>query len=155
SRRRVRRHNGSRCGSDARGRTAGRPAAHAGRGKRVASRRKAARGSARCRVMPREAKQRKAGVVWRITLIAAGLIAAGVCSAMAGLKVRDYTLTDPQFRLARGRQGSLTVEGLQHTSRLKVQRVFAADFDHSIFAIPLAERRRRLLAIDWVEDASV
>ena len=36
-----------------------------------------------------------------------------------------------------------------------MQRVFTGDFDHSIFSIPLAERRRRLLAIDWVEDASV
>jgi cell division protein FtsQ len=104
--------------------------------------------------MARETKRNPAAV-WRIGLIVSGLIAAGVCSAMAGLKVRDYTLTDPQFILSRGQQGSLTVEGLQHTSRLKVQRVFAADFDHSVFAIPLAERRRRLLAIDWVQDASV
>jgi cell division protein FtsQ len=36
-----------------------------------------------------------------------------------------------------------------------VARVFAADFEHSIFAAPLAERRRRLLAVDWVEDAAV
>ena len=36
-----------------------------------------------------------------------------------------------------------------------MQRVFATDFDRSIFAVPLDERRRRLLAIDWVEDASV
>jgi cell division protein FtsQ len=36
-----------------------------------------------------------------------------------------------------------------------VQRVFAGDFDHSIFSVPLAERRRRLLAVDWVEDATV
>ena len=42
-----------------------------------------------------------------------------------------------------------------YASRSKVQRVFADDFDRSIFAVPLDERRRRLLAIDWVEDASV
>ena len=29
------------------------------------------------------------------------------------------------------------------------------DFDRSIFATPLEERRRRLLAMDWVEDASI
>ena len=45
--------------------------------------------------------------------------------------------------------------GLTYASRSKVQRVFAADFERSIFSVPLAERRRRLLAIDWVEDASV
>jgi cell division protein FtsQ len=36
-----------------------------------------------------------------------------------------------------------------------VQHVFAPDFEHSIFSIPLAERRRRLLAVDWVEDAAI
>jgi cell division protein FtsQ len=33
--------------------------------------------------------------------------------------------------------------------------VFEQDFGRSVFTIALAERRRRLLAIDWVEDASV
>src|SRR5262249_43911947 len=32
---------------------------------------------------------------------------------------------------------------------------FLPDFNKSIFHIPLAERRRRLLAVDWIEDASV
>jgi cell division protein FtsQ len=80
---------------------------------------------------------------------------ACVSSAWAGLKVRDYALADPQFTFSRSTPNVLTVEGLQYTSRYKVHRVFAADYDHSIFAIGLAERRRRLLAIDWVEDASV
>jgi cell division protein FtsQ len=53
------------------------------------------------------------------------------------------------------RPGALTVEGLQHTSRAKVHRVFAPDFERSVFGVPLDERRRRLLAIDWVEEASV
>jgi cell division protein FtsQ len=44
---------------------------------------------------------------------------------------------------------------LTYASHSKVQRVFSTDFDRSIFSIPLDERRRRLLAIDWVEDASV
>ena len=51
--------------------------------------------------------------------------------------------------------GALTAQGLVYASRWKVQRVFAADFDHSIFSVPLGERRRRLLAIDWIEDVSV
>jgi cell division septal protein FtsQ len=33
--------------------------------------------------------------------------------------------------------------------------VFTPDLNRSIFRIPLAERRRRLLAIDWVADATV
>ncbi len=44
---------------------------------------------------------------------------------------------------------------MRYASRSKVQRIFAQDSDRSIFPFPLDERRRRLLAIDWVEDASV
>jgi len=81
--------------------------------------------------------------------------AAGVSSAIAGLKVREFALTDPHFALSRDRKGAIDIQGLQYASGARVARVFAADFEHSIFAIPLAERRRRLLAVDWVEDATV
>src|ERR1051326_7487045 len=85
----------------------------------------------------------------------AALAAAGVSTAVAGLKVREFALNDPQFTLSRDRKGALEIHGLQYASGAKVARAFAADFGHSIFAIPLDERRRRLLAVDWVEDASV
>jgi cell division protein FtsQ len=64
-------------------------------------------------------------------------------------------LLDPQFKLSRDHADALTIQGLRYTSRSKVQHVFAADFERSVFSVPLEERRRRLLAIDWVEDASV
>jgi cell division protein FtsQ len=92
---------------------------------------------------------------WRLWM---GLIVLGVVfvsTAMAGLKVRLFVLSDPQFILSRDHKDSLTIQGMNYTSRAKVLRVFAADFGHSVFSIPLAERRRKLLAIDWVEDASV
>ncbi len=74
---------------------------------------------------------------------------------MAGYKVSLYVSSDPQFTLSHDHKDALTIQGLTYASRSKVQRVFAGDFDHSVFSVPLAERRRRLLAIDWVEDASV
>jgi cell division protein FtsQ len=74
---------------------------------------------------------------------------------MAGLKVRQFVLSDPQFTLSREHKDTLTIQGMNFTSRSKVLRVFSSDFGHSVFSVPLAERRRRLLAIDWVEDASV
>jgi cell division protein FtsQ len=95
------------------------------------------------------------GIRWRIV---AGVAVFGVLfvgSAYAALRVRRYTLFDPQFTLSRDHSDAFTVQGLRYTSRAKVQRVFAADFGRSVFGVPLAERRRRLLAIDWVEDASV
>jgi cell division protein FtsQ len=87
-----------------------------------------------------------------------GAICAGllfVSTGMAALKIRRYVIRDPEFVLSRDRPDSLTIVGLKYTNRGKVRRIFSGDFEHSIFSVPLDERRRRLLAIDWVEDASV
>ena len=101
-----------------------------------------------------EAKKR-VGIRWRMWAWVALSGAACVSTGMAALKVRDYALNDPQFRLVRDNPQALTVSGLRHASSAKVQRVFAGDFGRSIFSTPIDERRRRLLAIDWIEDASV
>lgn len=92
---------------------------------------------------------------WRVW--AWSLAAAAVCvsTAMGALRVREFALSDGQFRLRRGNPESFTITGLKYASKWKVNHVFAADFGRSIFAVPLEERRRRLLAIDWIEDASV
>jgi cell division protein FtsQ len=105
--------------------------------------------------MARESRKQAGGIRWRLWLGLLGLGAACVSTAMGGLKARHFALTDPQFTLSREAGGSFTIEGQEHSARSRVLRVFAADFGHSIFSIPLAERRRRLLGIDWVEDASV
>jgi len=92
---------------------------------------------------------------WRIVAAVVAGSAFFIGSAYAALRVHRYAMTDAQFRLLRDRSDAITIQGLHHTSRSKVQRVFSADFGRSIFGVPLEERRRRLLAIDWVEDASV
>lgn len=105
--------------------------------------------------MAKESKKASGGFRWRLWLGSAAFAVIGVSSAMAGLKVRQFALTDPQFNLSRDRKDALEILGLQYASRPKVARVFAADFEHSIFSVPLEERRRRLLAVDWVDDATV
>ncbi len=93
------------------------------------------------------------GIVGRVVLwggvLAAGFYATG--------KVRQFAASNPRFTLQGPdeREGGLSMQGLTYTSRSKVLRTFASDFGRSIFALPLAERRRRLLGVDWVEDASV
>ncbi|HUI56761.1 MAG TPA: FtsQ-type POTRA domain-containing protein [Bryobacteraceae bacterium] len=104
--------------------------------------------------MARESKK-SSGVRWRIWLGLAAILAVGASTAMAALKVRRYITTSPQFLLSRDRKDAITIDGIQYASRWRVQHVFADDFDHSVFSVPLDERRRRLLAIDWVEDASI
>ena len=108
--------------------------------------------------MAREAKKAPDGnshggsgwAAWRCWRAGRGVGTGGAQGASA------IVTHDPQFTLSRDHDSdALTVDGLAYASRAKVQRVFAQDFDRSVFAVPLDERRRRLLAVDWVEDASV
>jgi cell division protein FtsQ len=105
--------------------------------------------------MAREPKKQPGSINWRLTFAILAFGAVGVSTAVAGYKASLYVTSDPRFTLSHDRKDALTILGLVHASRSKVQRVFTADFERSIFSVPLAERRRRLLAIDWVEDASV
>jgi cell division protein FtsQ len=92
---------------------------------------------------------------WRVMFAILVFGAIGVTTAVGAYKVNLYVNSDPQFTLSRDHKDAVTVQGLVYASRGKVQRVFSTDFDHSVFSVPLAESRRRLLAIDWIEDASV
>ena len=83
---------------------------------------------------------------WRLWAIVLAWCAVFLSSALAARKTHQYLLTDPQFTFSSEQRGSLAVEGTVYASRARLSRVFA---------VPLAERRRRLLAVDWVEDASV
>jgi cell division protein FtsQ len=105
--------------------------------------------------MPRESKPKPKRWNWRLTLAIGALALVGVSTAMAALKVRRFVVTDPQFVLSRDRKDALTFEGVRYASRSKINRVFTPDFERSIFTAPLGERRRELLALDWVADASV
>lgn len=105
--------------------------------------------------MPKRPDKSAPWLNWKLMLGLAVLGVVCVSTAMAGFKVRRFVITDPEFMLSRDRKDALTIQGLKYASRSRVLRIFAPDFDHSIFSVPLAERRRRLLAIDWVDDASV
>jgi cell division protein FtsQ len=50
---------------------------------------------------------------------------------------------------------NLSIRGLEHASSARVAGVFAQDFGRSIYLLPVAERRRALLGIDWVREAVV
>ena len=105
--------------------------------------------------MARESKKaasKSHQLLWR----AAGIgLALGLVTGVSVYLVHRYLIHDPKFALSHTQRDSLTIDGLRYGSRAKVQRIFAEDNDHSVFSVPLDERRRRLLAIDWVRDASV
>ena len=94
---------------------------------------------------------------WRLGLaILTGLLLF-VSTALATRRVQSLLLSDDRFVLARDGAGALgiRIEGNRYASSDRIALVFAQDINRSIFSVPLAERRRRLLAIDWIEDASV
>jgi cell division protein FtsQ len=106
--------------------------------------------------MPRETKATAGSEIRRrIRRALIALAIALVVTIIVAWRLRHYLLTNPQFTLAHERRDALTIQGWHYTPVGKVRRVFADDLDHSSFAVPLGERRRRLLGIDWVEDASV
>jgi cell division protein FtsQ len=85
----------------------------------------------------------------------------GVCAGLAfgGREVHSFMLQDPRFALKCSASGapcsSLEVHGATHSNMARIRGVFAQDAGKSVFDISLAERRRHLLAVDWVRDASV
>lgn len=103
--------------------------------------------------MPKEKPRRP--FPWRAWLTAIFWCAIFVSTAWAARAAHRYVLSDAQFILSSDDRHALTIDGARYASRAKVLRIFAGDYGRSIFAVPLEERRRRLLAIDWVEDASV
>jgi cell division protein FtsQ len=50
---------------------------------------------------------------------------------------------------------NLIVEGVTFANRAQVLRVFANDLGRSIFLLPLADRRKALLRVNWIKDASI
>ncbi|MBV9507039.1 MAG: FtsQ-type POTRA domain-containing protein [Acidobacteriia bacterium] len=103
--------------------------------------------------MARETKPKRLN--WRLVLAVTTLAVVTASTAIAAFRVRRFVISDAQFRLSRDRRDSLVLEGVKYASRAKILRAFAPDFNRSVFAAPLAARRRQLLAIDWVDDASV
>src|SRR5438270_13063149 len=99
----------------------------------------------------------KKGIRWRLwTNVALSCVALGFV-IYAGRKVRQFVTTDSRFTLASpdDRAAGLSMRGLVHASRYRVLSAFSRDFGRSVFLVPVAERRRRLLAVDWVGGAYI
>jgi cell division protein FtsQ len=71
----------------------------------------------------------------------------------AGAVVYRYGSTSWRFRLDSSDQ--IDVEGLRHATRSQVMQVMGGDIGRNIFFVPLAERKRQLEEIPWVESAAV
>lgn len=95
---------------------------------------------------------------WRL----AGYTAAGVCVTAALLlgwhQIDQFLIANPRFVLVDAEDDAgnrLHIEGVKHAPRDRIRELFREDYGRSVYLIPLAERRRQMLAIDWVRDAAV
>ena len=90
---------------------------------------------------------------WRILIRIAGWSAIAVFVIWGAGRAHALVVTDHRFDLTCC--GNIEIRGAIYTNRGRIQNVFTSDFGRSIFRIPLAERRRHLLAVDWVNTASI
>ncbi len=88
-----------------------------------------------------------------------------LCFALSGViwgaeQFEQFLIRDPRFILPPpadyGRESpNLAVEGVAFANRAQIVRVFANDLGRSVYLLPLAERRRALLRVSWVKDATI
>lgn len=101
---------------------------------------------------PRRAWWRPAGTLGRVLFgVGAFVVLAGV--AIAYQTARTFLERDARYRVAG--TGNIQATGLAEVSRTEILPVFGEDIGRNIFFVPLAERRKQLEQIPWVQHATV
>ncbi len=75
-------------------------------------------------------------------------------------RAEEFLIRDDRFRLAEpleltASSPSLILQGVRYSSPAQIRSLFAQDFGRSLYLVPIGTRRKDLLAVDWVEDATV
>ena len=86
-------------------------------------------------------------------LVGTGAIIVFSALAVAAYAVRSFLEHDARFRIAG--TSNIQATGLAQVSRGEMLPVFGEDIGRNIFFVPLAERRRQLEQIPWIEHATV
>lgn len=100
------------------------------------------------------------GAFWRWGLLIFSVCLFAVTVMFLLGRVERFLVRDSRFTF-RGPQDpgeesvNLRIDGARQTSRAAVTNIFASDFGRSLYELPVAERRRRLLAVNWIKQAAV
>jgi len=97
-------------------------------------------------------RRHPASKVRRFFLTTAALVLLGGLATCASL-LFYFLSSDAHFRITG--TDNIAAAGLTEVSRTELLPVFSEDMGRNIFFVPLAERRRQLEAIPWVEKATV
>lgn len=95
---------------------------------------------------------RPASTVGRV-LLGTGVVAVFSIVAVSAYALRNFLEHDSRFRIAG--TGNIQATGLGQVSRAEMLPVFGEDIGRNIFFVPLAERRKQLEQIPWIEHATV
>jgi cell division protein FtsQ len=111
------------------------------------------------RQKPLEIKRRKfGGRAWKTYLRVTMWVGAGIASVWIAYNTGHFLLAAPEMALIHPEQVVVSGsrgESPRYVSRAAVVEVFAADRGKSILRVPIAQRRRQLEAISWIEHATV
>jgi cell division protein FtsQ len=95
---------------------------------------------------------------WRLAAYTLVGVLASAGFLFAWHQMDQFLIANPRFVLAETEDETdsrLLLDGLRYAPRHRVEALFREDLGRSVYLIPLAERRRQMLAIDWVRDAAV
>ncbi len=114
----------------------------------------------RARSQPQRDSSSQWHIPWgRLTAWAFLGLVVMVGSLFAWRRTEEFLIQDDRFRIAEadfnGPSPNLQVEGVHYASPSQVRGVFASDVGRSLYLLPVEKRREQLLAIDWIEEASV
>jgi cell division protein FtsQ len=98
----------------------------------------------------RSALPRKALDRFKVLLVV--LMMAGVIGLVV---ITAYRYATHSWRFQIDSSDNIEVQGAQNVSRAQVLDVFSADIDRNLFFVPLAERKKQLQQMPWIESASV
>lgn len=93
------------------------------------------------------------GTTFGRLLLTFGAVAVLSVVAVSAYALRNFLEHDGRFRIAG--TSNIQATGLSQVSRAELLPVFGEDIGRNIFFVPLAERRKQLEQIPWIEHATV
>lgn len=101
---------------------------------------------------PRNPWWRPAGT-WGRVLLGIGTLVVACAVAFAFHSAKTFLERDSQFRITGS--NDIQATGLTEVTRAQMLPVFGEDIGRNIFFVPIAERRRQLEQIPWIQKATV
>jgi cell division protein FtsQ len=112
-----------------------------------------------------EAKSPKRRAVGALTILQYGAGVIALCLLLSGAiyasqRAEQFLIRDPHFVLAGPpdyglESPNLELRGVRYAPRAQILRVFTPDYGRSLYFFPLVARRKTLLKIPWIRDASI